>query len=804
MFKKQSRHFHDTFVTSPDPLNFVIAVVKKTASALAASLALSTLLVACGGGSDDTPSVPRLAASVSDNTQFFNRVATFAVCEQIGSSCEARVATAAEIVAASTDGMTLIYTNSPKDEVGFVDITDPSAPVALGALAMGGEPTSITVQGNHALIAVNTSPSFTAPDGKLVVVDIATRAVVHEIALGGQPDSIAISKDGKYVAIAIENERDEAAGDGRPAQLPGGKLTIIDSVGAPSTWKTRDVALTNLAMLYPTDPEPEYVSINDNNVAVVTLQENNHIVQVDLATGKVTRDFTAGKVSLTQIDLTDAPRPNQVNLTESQPDRLREPDGVTWVSTSQFVTANEGDLDGGSRGFTLFNTDGSVAHDAGNTMEHLMARIGHTNDKRSDAKGNEPENVAAGRFGSTDYLFVASERSSVLAVYDLSKANAPAFKQVLPSAQAPEGVLTIPSRNLVITASEETNPVVGGPAVFAALNIYQYQKAAPKYPTIESVNRTDGTPIPWSALSGLAAAPTGSLVYAIDDSFFKGNRIFEIDTSTKPAKLQREIRITDPNGLIAKLADVLPDTASGTTFDDADLPALVNADKSVNIDPEGIAVASGGGFWVASEGAGGVAANNVKSANLIFKVSATGVIEDIVQLPVDVNAKQTSNGYEGIAESDGKLVVAFQRTWTGDTHPRIGVYDLVAKTWSFLFYPLDLVTSANGGWVGLSDITALGNNRFAVIERDNQSGPDATVKKIYRIDLTGKADGSVLTKTLVRDVLPDLRATKGHVLEKIEGLTRLANGDVYLVNDNDGVDLGSGETQLINLGKILN
>lgn len=803
MFKKQSRHFHDTFVTSPDPLNFVIAVVKKTASALAASLALSTLLVACGGGSDDTPSVPRLAASVSDNTQFFNRVATFAVCEQIGSSCEAREETAAEIVAASTDGMTLIYTNSPKDEVGFVDITDPSAPVALGALAMGGEPTSITVQGNHALIAVNTSPSFTAPDGKLVVVDIATRQVVHEIALGGQPDSIAISKDGKYVAVVIENERDEDAGDGRPAQLPGGKLVIVDSVGAPSTWKTRDVALTNLAMLYPTDPEPEYVSINDNNVAVVTLQENNHLVLVDLATGKVTRDFTAGQVSLTQIDLTDE-RPNQVNLTESLSNRLREPDGVTWVSTSQFVTANEGDLDGGSRGFTLFNTDGSVAYDAGNTMEHLMARIGHTNDKRSDAKGNEPENVAAGRFDRTDYLFVASERSSVLAVYDLSSANQPTLKQVLPSAQAPEGVLTIPSRNLVITASEETDPVVGKPSIFAALNIYQYQKAAPKYPTLESVNRTDGTPIPWSALSGLAAAPTGSLLYAIDDAFFKGNRIFEIDTSVTPAKLQREIRITDPNGLIAALATSLPDTASSTAFDDTDLPALVNtADQSVNIDPEGIAIASatyGGGFWIASEGALG------KSANLIFKVSATGVIENIIQLPADVNAKQTSNGFEGIAEADGKLVVAFQLPWTGDmaNHARIGVYDLTTQTWSFMFYPLDVVTSANGGWVGLSEIMALGNNRFAVIERDNQAGPDATIKKIYRIDLTGKVDGNVLSKTLVRDVLPDLRATRGHVLEKIEGLARLADGNVYLVNDNDGLDKGNGETQLIKLGKIFN
>lgn len=803
MFKKQSRHFHDTFVTSPDPLNFVIAVVKKTASALAASLALSTLLVACGGGSDDTPSVPRLAASVSDNTQFFNRVATFAVCEQIGSSCEARVATAAEIVAASTDGMTLIYTNSPKDEVGFVDITDPSAPVALGALAMGGEPTSITVQGNHALIAVNTSPSFTAPDGKLVVVDIATRQVVHEIALGGQPDSIAISKDGKYVAVVIENERDEDLGDGTPPQLPGGKLVIVDTVGAPNTWQTRDVALTNLAMLYPTDPEPEYVSINDNNVAVVTLQENNHIVQVDLATGKVTRDFTASQVSLTQIDLTDE-RPNQVNLTESLSNRLREPDGVTWVSTSQFVTANEGDLDGGSRGFTLFNTDGSVAYDAGNTMEHLMARIGHTNDKRSDAKGNEPENVAAGRFDRTDYLFVASERSSVLAVYDLSSANQPTLKQVLPSAQAPEGVLTIPSRNLVITASEETDPVVGKPSIFAALNIYQYQKAAPKYPTLESVNRTDGTPIPWSALSGLAAAPTGSLLYAIDDAFFKGNRIFEIDTSVTPAKLQREIRITDPNGLIAALATSLPDTASSTTFDDADLPALVNtADQSVNIDPEGIAIASatyGGGFWIASEGAVG------KSANLIFKVTATGVIDNIIQLPADVNAKQTGNGFEGIAEADGKLVVAFQLPWTGDmaNHARIGVYDLTTQTWSFMFYPLDVVTSANGGWVGLSEIMALGNNRFAVIERDNQAGPDATIKKIYRIDLTGKVDGNVLSKTLVRDVLPDLRATRGHVLEKIEGLARLADGNVYLVNDNDGLDKGNGETQLIKLGKIFN
>jgi hypothetical protein len=773
--------------------------MKKSAIALAVGVALSGLLAACGGSDDGPVDVP----SVSNPDKFFNRMATFAVCSQVGASCEDSTPTAAEIVAASEDGMTLVYTNSLKGEVGFVDIVDPAAPKALGRLAMGGEPTSVTVLGAHALVAVNTSQNFINASGKLVVVDIAKRSVVTEIQLGGQPDSVARSKDGKYVAVVIENERDEKLGNGAPPQAPSGYLTIVDSVGAPATWTTRVVELKSLATLFPEDAEPEYVSINDDNVAVVTLQENNHIVLVDLPTGKVTKHFSAGAVTLSQVDLTDAPRPNIVSLTQTQASRLREPDGVTWFSKTQFATANEGDLTGGSRGFTIFNSDGTVAYDAGNTLEHLVARIGHTNDKRSDAKGNEPENVAFGRFDGTDYLFVASERSSVLAVYDMGQKNQPVFKQVLPAALAPEGLLAIPSRNLLIAASENDDRATSSTSR-SALNIYQHQSAPAAYPTIQSVNRADGTPIPWSALSGLVAAPTGSVVYGVDDSFFRGNRIFEIDTSAKPASLQREIRITDPNGKIAALAAVLPAAKDANAFDATDLAAMVNTDGSVNLDPEGIALASAGGFWIASEGNGtvGEAARPVLSANLVFKLSATGVIEEVIQLPADVNAKQQRFGFEGIAESNGKLVVAFQRAWAGETQPRIGVYDLAAKTWQFMFYPLDAVTSPNMGWVGLSDITALGNNRFVVIERDNQGGPDARVKKLYRIDLSGAANGATLSKTLVRDVLPDLRKTNGLVVEKIEGLAVLANGDVLLVNDNDGVDDNNGETWLLNLGKL--
>lgn len=773
---------------------------QRTLLSIALGAALSFGLIACTSDNDEA-----VASSQPNPDKFFNRVASFAVCSQLGSSCESADATAAEIVAASVDGMTLIYSNSPRGEVGFIDIANPAAPRALGSLAMGGEPTSVTVLGAYALVAVNTSANFVNTSGKLVVVDIASRALVAEIALSGQPDSVAVSKDGKYIAVVIENERDESVNGGALPQAPAGGLTIVDVAGAPAAWRTRNVDLTGIALVSPEDPEPEYVDINDENIAVVTLQENNHIALVDLKTGQITRHFSAGSVDLTQVDLTDE-RPNLISQTQSLTGRAREPDGVTWISNSQFVTANEGDLAGGSRSFTLFNTDGSVAYESGSALDHLMARIGHYNDRRSDAKGNEPENAEFGRFGGTDYLFIASERSSVVAVYDLSTRNSPAFKQVLPAGVGPEGVLAIPGRNLLIAASEEDDR---GGVVRSVVNIYQYQDAQrPQYPTLQSANRTDGSPIPWSALSGLAAASDTTL-YTVNDSFFRSSRIYQIDLGQQPARITSEIAINDNNGVLAALAASLPDTASATTFDDVDLAAMINADGTVNLDSEGISMASGGGFWIASEGAGtitgeGATTSAVSKANLLLRVAANGVIQQVIPLPPEMNALQLRFGFEGVAEADGLLVVAFQRAWNNEVAPRIGVYDLTTGAWSYRFYPLDPVASPNGGWVGLSDISALGNNRFLVVERDNQGGPDARVKRLYRIDLTSVAAGETLRKVLVRDLMSDLRAPGGNVPEKIEGLAVLPGGDVVIVNDNDGVEGGSGETQLINLGKILN
>ena len=89
-------------------------------------------------------------------------------------------------------------------------------------------------------------------------------------------------------------------------------------------------------------------------------------------------------------------------------------------------------------------------------------------------------------------------------------------------------------------------------------------------------------------------------------------------------------------------------------------------------------------------------------------------------------------------------------------------------------YPLE---AAETGWMGLSEITAH-DGKLYIIERDNQIGDDAKVKRIYSVALDAfkpaKLGGElpVVEKTLVRDLIADLKAaTNGYVVDKVEGFT---------------------------------
>jgi len=742
-----------------------------------------------------------ITSSSANNDQLFNRIATFPV--YLNSNISNK--TVAEIFSVSKDNNTLIYTDGEMESIGFVSIADPANPVAAGFIAVGGEPTSLAVSGKYALVVVNTSENYINVSGNLLVVDITSHNIVATHPLAGQPDSIAVSPDGRYAAIAIENERNEKVEvngvEGGLPQFPAGLLQIIDlaSDGMP-LMPLRNVILTGLTTpLYPQDPEPEYVDINKDNIAVLALQENNAIVLIDLATAQVIKEFNAGSVDLEKIDTKND---GLITLNNSLQAVLREPDGITWLNGDQFATANEGDLKGGSRGFSIFDMNGSLTYDSANSVEHTMVRHGHFPEKRAGKKGNETENVEFGHYQTGDFLFVGSERSSVVLVYKQASklGQAPKLMQVLPTAVKPEGLLAIPGRNLFIAAGEKD---ARDDKIRSALSIYRLEDKA-NYPSIISKNTEQGTPIAWGALSGLAIDNKESdKAYAVQDNSYKQSTILQMNLKKLPAKITKAIKLSDSKGLLKEIK-----------------PELVNSDLSVNLDLEGISTRKSKGFWVVSEGSGAIEDNGnpLKNKNLLLKIGKKGAIKQVVLLPETVNNRQVSFGFEGVSsveKNDKEAVfVVFQREWQGDKtgHVRIGRYDTQTEQWRFLYYPLDKVESNSGSWIGLSDIAYVGNDQFAVLERDNQSGADAKVKRIYQFSVTGMTlktdDGSdkpnfeVVSKTLVRDLIPDLKATGGLVLEKLESLAVTKNGTAYVINDNNGVEDTNGETQLIRLEKL--
>jgi hypothetical protein len=697
----------------------------------------------------------------------FNRVASFATPDNMADGEDRARETSAEIISASPDGMTLIYTDSPLGAVGLIDITDPKAPKALGNIDVGGEPTTAKIFGAQAFAAVNTSADFVNTSGKLVTIDVASRAITAECELGGQPDSVAAAKDGSFLAIAIENERDEDLNDGVLPQMPAGfviKLPVKD--GVVDCAGLQKIEVTGLAEVGGDDPEPEFVDVSDAGEIVVTMQENNHIVVIG-ADGAVASHFSAGAVDLDGID---TKRDGKLDFTSGKEGVPREPDGVKWLDADHFAIANEGDYEGGSRSWSIFNKDGTLVYDSGPSLEHAIAEIGHYPEGRSRSKGAELESVEIAKFGETNMGFVASERGSIIGVYDLTDPSAPVLKQLLPSGVSPEGMVAIPARNLLVSANEVDFIEDGG--VRAHVMIYELAEGLAAYPMITSAG-TESL-LGWGALSGLAADPAeAGKLYAVSDSVYGSMpMIYTIDATQTPA------RIT--NGMLV--------TRGG--------------DAAQKLDLEGIAADGEGGFWLASEGR-----SDRLIPHAIYRVDAEGEIKQEIALPAELLANEIRFGFEGITVAGDLLWMAVQREWKDDPKGMVKLlaYNTANETWGAVHYPLD--APGEGAWVGLSDITVNGDWVY-IVERDNQVGSAALTKKIYRVpaaELVAADIGGplpVMTKELVRDLMPDLQVLNGFTAEKVEGFAIDAAGTTWVVTDNDGMSDSSGETLFWSFGAI--
>jgi hypothetical protein len=338
-----------------------------------------------------------------------------------------------------------------------------------------------------------------------------------------------------------------------------------------------------------------------------------------------------------------------------------------------------------------------------------------------------------------------------------------------------------PQRNLLVASTETDVADAGIPTM---ITIYRLEPGPASYPMIASANDDGGNPIPWVALSGLAGDPNDAdRLYAVSDAFLAEGFIYTIDVTHRPAMIVNRLQVTG---------------------------------AGADLDLEGIAVGPDGNFWLGSEGD----ADSVP--NLVLKVdSSTGAVLNKIELPAGLVAQRRKNGIEGIAvtgKSGAEVVyVAIQRAWPdsagGDidkVNTKIGRYEVESDSWSFVHYPLE--PEGEGGWIGLSELTLLPNGTFAVIERDKgwgaTTGFNAELKAIFGIDLANAEfrayddpQGLVtIGKTLLRDLLPAMEAASIWTAEKLEGFTVAADGQLYSVTDNDGLDDATGETLFLNHG----
>ena len=351
---------------------------------------------------------------------------------------------AAEIVAFDPTTDRLYVINGELARVDILDIGDPSSPTLVGTLDVAddvggdfGGINSIDVD-DDGFVAVAVSNADPTANGFVVGYDPDGNVeAILEVGVG--PDSLAYSRNNALIIVANEGEATDDAD-------PDGSLSVIelDDDGEPvvatidfSQFNGQEDALREQGILIPEGQtaaqafEPEFVTISpDETQAIVTLQENNAILTIDLDENLTVLGLGFQDFSTLDTALDPSNEDGGINVSTAPVFGVRNADGVAAYDVNGeifYVTANEGDArddevsrvadldldpdafpdaatlqleenlgrlevlntrgdtdgDGdfdelfaiGARSFSIFDADGNLVFDSGNDFEQITAAL---------------------------------------------------------------------------------------------------------------------------------------------------------------------------------------------------------------------------------------------------------------------------------------------------------------------------------------------------------------------------------------------------------------------------------------------
>lgn len=413
------------------------------------------------------------------------------------------------------------------NKIVVIDFKDPANMKQITTIPVStyGLVNSVSVH-NGKLAAAIEAP-VKQNDGKVVIFNTNDYSVVKVITVGALPDMVTYSPDGAYILTANEGEPSaDYTND------PTGTVSIIsvnDNYSVVnvdfSSFASQQPALAlkglrigGLNTTFAKDIEPEYVTVSpDSKTAWVTLQENNAIAKINIATKTATDIFPLGfkdyNTDANAMDLSDkdggfAPKKYKVKgmympdaiavlvsgniphlftanegdareytaytdvkrLSSQNLDPVVFPDAVALKTEAQLgrlnISYRNGDTNGdglldeiysfGARSFSVWNGNtGAQIYDSKNELDAKVNASGIVpyDDSRSDDKSIEPEGITIGVVGKTTVAFVGMERVDAVAMYDLTNPAAPVFLQLVKCGDAPEGILFIAAKDSPIKKS---------------------------------------------------------------------------------------------------------------------------------------------------------------------------------------------------------------------------------------------------------------------------------------------------------------------------------------------------------------
>ena len=265
----------------------------------------------------------------------------------------------------------LFVVNGAHSVVDILDISDPSSPWRVASIDVtpwGKAANSVAV--HHGLVVAAVENVDKQAPGAAVFFDTSGRYLKH-VAVGALPDMVTFSPDGRWVLVANEGEPSADY-----LVDPEGSVSVIDL--RRGVWRlsqadvrTAGFAAWNGAALPPgvrvygpgsssaQDFEPEYITVSDDSrTAWVTLQENDAIATVDVASARVTavRSLGTKDYSLPGQGLDPSDKDGGVHVGNWPVEGLYLPDSIGHYRVhgrTYLVTANEGD----SRAYTGFNEE---------------------------------------------------------------------------------------------------------------------------------------------------------------------------------------------------------------------------------------------------------------------------------------------------------------------------------------------------------------------------------------------------------------------------------------------------------------